>query len=190
MRPVSRPDRSLPGTSISEQEYSPPADTVQLWQAFNALSRESREQFVRAGRAWQVALSLSSEHPTASAAFMVVACEALKPVEKRFDRHNIYHVVEALLGKPTADRLRSQRFQPQQMRSRHFHRGELAGSELAPLLMMSTFTDPSFDEAHRFLANVTPAAIIEWLRANGKVSLSKSVAPKAARQTNARTRRK
>jgi hypothetical protein len=30
---------------------------------------------------------------------MVVACEALKPQEKQFKDHNIYQIVEALLGK-------------------------------------------------------------------------------------------
>jgi len=29
---------------------------------------------------------------------MVAACEALKPADSQFREHNIYHVVEALLG--------------------------------------------------------------------------------------------
>jgi hypothetical protein len=168
---IARPDLSWPGILGDQTEYAAPEDTTQLWQAFLSLPAQSRDQFLGVGRAWQVALSLRREHPTASVAFMVVACEALKPLGKKHDRHNIYHVVEGLLGKPVADGLRLLRIQPQKTRSGHFHRAELAGSELAPLLMMSTFTDPSFDQARWRLATVTQAAIIEWLRLGGLVSL-------------------
>jgi hypothetical protein len=79
-----------------------------LWQAFAGLSPDRRRQFLRVGSMWQLALSLGHEYQTARFAWMVAACEVLKPADSQFRDNNIYHVVEALLGKPTAELLQEQ----------------------------------------------------------------------------------
>ena len=71
-----------------------------------------------------------SEKDTFSFALMVVACEALKPSDPEFTKHNIYQVIEALLGKLIADRLRQHPFPAQWVRSSQLHAGEFHGSEL------------------------------------------------------------
>jgi hypothetical protein len=98
---------------------------------------------------------------------MVAACEALKVNEPLYRNHNVYHVVEALLGKERADMLRWQSFKPQDVRSRHLHAGELIGSEFAQHVMISSFQDPTFDQAYEEMWWTTKAAIIEWLRRGG-----------------------
>jgi hypothetical protein len=116
---------------------------------------------------WQLALSLGHEYQTTRFALMVAACEALKPPDSQFRDHNIYHVVEALLGKPVADRLKEQWFRPQDVRNAHLHRGEFRGSEFVEHAMISSFRDPTFDQACRVLYEIAQAAIIEWLRQCG-----------------------
>jgi hypothetical protein len=37
--------------------------------------------------------------------------------------------------------------------------------------MMSSFHDPTFDTAHRILAGITHATIIEWLRRGGAFTM-------------------
>jgi hypothetical protein len=123
--------------------------------------------FLQARSMWKLALSLGNENPTARFASMVVACEALKPVEPQYRNHNICQVVEALLGKCTADLLLEQWFRPQDVRNVHLHRGEFRGSEFVHHLMHSSFQDSTFDEACRVLHRVVQAAIIEWLSAAG-----------------------
>jgi hypothetical protein len=98
---------------------------------------------------------------------MAAACEALKPRGAESRDHNIYDVADALLGKPIADLLREEWFRVHDVRSAHIHGGEVRGSELVPWSIMSSFQDPTFDEACRVLAKITPAAIIEWLRRGG-----------------------
>ena len=120
---------------------------------------------------WQLALLLGHEYQTAGFTFMVAACEALKPPAPQFRKHNIYHVAEALLGKPCADTLQQQWFRPQNVRSAHIHRGEFHGSEFVQHAIMSSFQDPTFDQAWRVLAQITPEAIIEWLRRGGMFTL-------------------
>jgi hypothetical protein len=98
---------------------------------------------------------------------MVAACEALKPRDPQFRDHNIYHVVDALLGKTITNQMQEQWFRPQDVRSAHLHRGEFRGSEFIQHAMMSSFQDPTFDEACRVLYQIVQAAIIEWLRRGG-----------------------
>ena len=119
-----------------------------------------------------MARSLRNEYQTAKFVFMVNACEALKPPEPQFREHNIYHVVEALLGKSSADLLQEHRFRPQEIRNAYLHSGEFRGSEFVQRAMMTSFQDPTFDLAYRALAQITPAAIIEWLRRSGSFSMS------------------
>ncbi len=102
---------------------------------------------------------------------MVAACEALKPPGPEYRNHNIYHVVEALLGTSAAELLREEWFQPQKVRNAYLHAGEFRGSEFTPPSMMSSFQDPTFWEAKRVIAQITPAAIIEWLRLPGKFTM-------------------
>jgi hypothetical protein len=53
------------------------------------------------------------------------------------------------------------------VRNAHLHIGEFHGSELMMANFMRTYQDPSFREAHRTMAEVTPAAIVEWLKRRG-----------------------
>lgn len=169
---VSRPDFSLGGITVSNTEKEAPNDIVSLWQAFTNLPPDKRREFLQAGTLYQLALRLFSEFRTASFAFMVAACEALKPAGKEFEPRNGYDVVEALLGKPLADRLRGNRSRPQDTRSVHFHRGEFRADEFEPFQFMSSFEDPTFDESSREIARVAHAAIVEWLRKDGIVEFA------------------
>lgn len=166
---VTRPDLDPLGrgirTDLRAQEL--PADVIDLWQAFARLSPARRRQFLQAGSMWQLALSLGREWQTTGFALMVVACEALKRPDTQFRDHKIYHVVKALLGKPTADRLQEDCIRPQEVRNVNLHSGEFRGSEFVQHMMISSFEDPTFDEAHIVLALITPAAIIEWLTRGG-----------------------
>jgi hypothetical protein len=167
LKAVHLPDFSLRGIDGIQTELHLPEDIVDLWQAFTRLPIDRRRQFLQVASMWQLALSLGHEYQTARFAWMVAACEVLKPQDPLFREHNIYHVVEALLGKPKADLLQEQWFRPQDVRNAHLHRGEFRGSEFVQHTMMSSFQDPTFDQACRLLYEITQAAIIEWLRRNG-----------------------
>lgn len=104
---------------------------------------------------------------------MVVAIESLKPVGKRYDKYNVYNMVEGLLGAADAQQLRKLPLAPQRVRSGHFHRGELAAGELAPMLLYSDFHDPSFDETISALTRITRICLIEWLRRGGTYTLKR-----------------
>lgn len=163
--PIIRPDLIRRGIDLSEDEQKAPQDIFDLWRSFDALSNKSRQQFVQAARAWQVALSLWTEHRSSSLAFMVVACEALKPPGKHYDGWNVYDVVSGLLSDEVASQLKGLRLRPQQdIRNVHLHRAHLDTSELINHVLTTTFRDPSLDETSTLLGTVTPAAIIEWLR--------------------------
>jgi hypothetical protein len=171
LKAVHRPDFSLRGIDGTRSEQHLPEDILELWQAFRGLPSDRRRQFLQVGSMWQLALSLSHEYETARFAWMVAACEVLKPPEPQFRDHNIYHVVEALLGKPTADLLQEQWFRPQEVRNAHLHRGEFRGSEFVQHAMMSSFQDPTFDQASRELCRIAQAAIIEWLKQGGAFTM-------------------
>jgi hypothetical protein len=171
LRPVARPDFSLRGIDGSTNERWLSADTVDLWAAYSGLDPERRQQFFQAASKWQQALTHWVEERTLSVALMVVACESLKPPEKRYNDHNVYDVVEFLLGKPVADSLQEPWSHPQGTRNAHFHRGELRGGEFARRAVLSSFEDPAFDLGCRVMADVTQAALIEWLRRGGTVTL-------------------
>ena len=171
LRPVPRPDLSITGVSTSDVEQELPADIVDLWQRFSGLSPGRRQQFLGVGSMWQAALALGHEFDTASFVWMVCACEALKPRDREFRDHNLYQVVEALLGKPTANLLQEEWFRPQAVRHEHLHAGELHGSEFVQHAMMSSFRDPTFGEARRLLAQITPAAVVEWLKRDGMYTM-------------------
>jgi hypothetical protein len=109
----------------------------------------------------------------------------LKPSAREFRDHTIYEVVEALLGRPTADRLKEQWFRPQYVRSSHLHRGEFHDSEHVMAAMMGNYKDSTFYQARRELWTITHAAIIEWLRRGGNVTM-----PVQHRRKNLRRRLK
>jgi hypothetical protein len=165
--PVDTPPQGIDG---STNEISLRADIADLWTLYRSLTAERRIQFLQAAAKWQEALIHWQDRASLSFALMVVACEALKPPNAD-DRQNSYDVVEALLGKLTVDRLRQHPFPAQQVRSTHLHSGEFHGPELVRTAFMSTYQDPSFREAHRELARITPAAIIEWLKRRGAFDL-------------------
>ncbi len=181
LKAVDRPDFSLRGIDGTQAEVHLPADIVDLWQSFAGLSPDRHRQFLQVGSMWQLALSLGHEYQTARFAWMVAACEVLKPPDPQFRDHNIYDVVEALLGKSTADLLQEQWFRPQDVRNAHLHRGEFRGSEFVQHAMMSSFQDPTFDQACRVLYQIAQAAIVEWLRKGGTFTM-----PPLKRRTSGR----
>ena len=141
---TARPDFSLRGIDGSKTELHLPADVVDLWRAFQGLPSDLRRQFLEVGSMWQLAISLTHEYETARFAFMVAACEALKPRADLYRDHNIYQVVDALLGKATAGRLQQGGVRPQDVRNAFLHSGELRGSEFLQHAMTSSFQDPTF----------------------------------------------
>ncbi len=186
---MSRPSMPARGTcppvpmgpaDVTEEQFAVPPDIVSLWEKYRALTQDRRRQFLGAASKLQEArLHWGEQRGTSSFAAMVVACEALKPADPLYSEHNIYDVIDALLGKGTGERLRTQLFDakihpkvhPQSIRSAHLHRGEFHGSEFAHEVMMSNFRDPTFDEATRELFKITRAAIVEWLCRGGVFAL-------------------
>jgi hypothetical protein len=156
--------------SRPQNEISVRDDVSDLWKLYRALTPEQRLQFLQAAAKWQEAMIHWQDRPSLSFALMAVACEALKPSDAD-ERQNCYSVIEALLGRPTVDRIRQNPFPAQHVRSTHLHSGELHGSELIMLDFMRTYDDPSFRDAHREMARVTPAAVIEWLKRRGTFAL-------------------
>jgi hypothetical protein len=145
-----------------------PTDIEDLWRTFTALPAEKRENLLRAGNAYLIARSMWPDQRTAYAAFLVVACEALKPTGKKYDRINVYDVVASFLSVSEAQRLRELSFHPQKVRSEHLHRGKLSAGELLPILTHDYFTDPSFDHMLSDLSTICRTCLIEWLRCQGK----------------------
>ncbi len=155
-----------PPWSRPDNEISVRADIADLWSSYRTLSEKQRLQFLQAAAKWQEAMIHWQDRPSLSFALMAVACEALKPSDAE-QRQNCYAVVEALLGKAAVDRVRQNPFPAQHVRSTHLHSGEIHGSELMMIDFMRTYEDPSFREAHREMAKVTPAALVEWLKKRG-----------------------
>jgi hypothetical protein len=171
--PVERRDVTRPGlgphgiTSDMHEEWVS-GDIEQLWQSFMALPPAKRAHLLRAGNAYLIAQLMWPDQRTAFAAFLVVASEALKPTGKSGDRLNVYDVVASLVSPNEAHRLRQLAFQPQQVRSKHLHRGELVAGELLPMFFDDHFRDPSFDEMLRIFSCISRICLIEWLRLGGK----------------------
>jgi hypothetical protein len=145
-----------------------PADIEDLWRTFEALPTVKREHFLRAGNAYQIASSMWPDQRTAYGAFLVVACEALKPRGKRYDRMNVYDVIASLVSASEAQRLRELSFHPQKVRSQHVHRGTLSAGELLPMFIHDDFKDPSFDQMLWALSPICRICLIEWLRCKGE----------------------
>lgn len=181
LKPITRPDFSERGIDGSIDEQSLPEDIADLWGAYRALTPDQRRKFLQAAAKWQEALSHWRERSTLSFALLVVACESLKPAGAQFREHIIYDVVEALLGKASADRLREHWFRPQDVRNAHLHSGEFRGSEFVHAAITSSYHDPTFDQARRALTPIAQAAIIEWLRRRGTFTM-----PLLQRKTNFR----
>jgi len=167
-----RPGVGRIGIWPDTREQWVPADIEELWRAFTALPPAKREQFLRAGNAYLIARSMWPEQRTAYAAFLVVACEALKPAGKRYDWMNVYDVVTSLVSPGEAQQLRGLSFHPQRVRSKHVHRGELAADELLPMLIHNYFKDPSFDEMLDKLSRISRVCLIEWLRCGGQYKIA------------------
>ncbi len=168
LEPVKRPHFPLAGIDSTRDEVVFPSDILDLWTAFERLAPEKRRQFLQAGNLWQAALSLAwPDYKTTRFALMVGACEALKPLGPEYKEHNIYHVVEGLLGAPYTAKLREDWFRPQDVRNAHLHRGEFRGSEFAHNASDQPFHDPTFDEATSVLGQITQAALIAWLGTRG-----------------------
>lgn len=171
--PVERRDVTRPGlgpygiTSDMHEEWVP-GDIEQLWRSFMTPPPAKRDHLLRAGNAYLTAQLMWPDQRTAYAAFLVVACEALKPAGKTADRMNVYDVVASLVSPNEAQGLRQLTFHPQQVRSKHLHRGELVAGELLPVLFDDHFRDPSFDEMLRILSSTSRVCLIEWLRLGGK----------------------
>jgi hypothetical protein len=171
LHPVTPPDNAVRGIDGTQAEIALPADVLDLWSRYRALSSQQRRKFLQVAAKWQEGLLHWKDRSTLSFALMVIACESLKPSDRQFKEHRIDDVVEALLGPSTAARLKQDWFRAHHVRSVHLHLGELLGSEFELRTMVPGFYDPTFDEARRELFSVTNAAIIEWLRRDGNFTL-------------------
>jgi len=167
-RNVNRPGLGPMGIWSDMSEQWVPDDIEQLWASFRRLPRAKREHWLGAGNAHLISRSLWSSQRTASAVFLVIACEALKPRGQRYDRFNAYDVIASLVGTGEAERLRELAFHPQKVRSAQVHRGERADNDTLRMFMNSHFMDPSFDEMLRSLSAVSRICLIEWLRCGGE----------------------
>ena len=168
---VGRPGLGRYGIGADDTGVRIPKDLPALWKAFRQLSQDQRTQFLNACNAYSIAQSLWPDQRTAYSAFLVVACEALKPAGSRFDNARIYDVVASLIDLATAEALKQLKRAPQTVRSKHLHRGVLASEDLTGLMASDPFQDPSFDQMLTMLAQVTQICLIEWLRRGGRYSL-------------------
>ena len=166
-RPAPRPGLGPYGIHSDMHEMWVPADIEQLWASFMGLPSPKRDHLLRAGNAYLIAKSMWPDQRTAYVTFLVVACEALKPNGKRYDKLNVYDVIASLVGLNEARRLRQLSVHPQKVRSKHVHRGQLAAGEFLPMLLHDYFGDPSFDEMSRALSMIVRVCLIEWLRCGG-----------------------
>ena len=180
-RVAERPGLGPYGITSDVHEKWVPTDIEQLWDSFMRLSSSKREHLLRAGNAHLSAAKMWPDQRTAYAAFLVVACEALKPEGKKFDELNVYDIVASLVSRDEAQRLRDLTYHPQKIRSGHLHRGELAAGELLPMFLHNHFRDPAFDEMLRTLSTVTQICLIEWLRFKGEYQIIRI--PRAVQKT-------
>ena len=172
-RNVTRPGLGPLGITSDVNELWVPADIERLWDTFVRLPDSRREHLLRAGNAYLIAKSMWPDQRTAYAAFLVVACEALKPTGKRYNSLEIYDVIASLLSPNEAKHLRELSvLHPQRVRHGHLHRGELAAGKLLPMLVHDHFMDPSFDEMLSALTAISRLCLIEWLRCGGSYRVS------------------
>ncbi|MBO0732807.1 MAG: hypothetical protein J2P49_00510 [Methylocapsa sp.] len=69
------------GINGSTNEISLRGDVVDLWELYRSLGAERRIQFLRAAAKWQEAVIHWQDRPSLSFTLMVIACEALKPLD-------------------------------------------------------------------------------------------------------------
>jgi hypothetical protein len=167
--PLYAPDK-LPQDILEENEISLRADIADLWNMYRNLSADKRVQFLQAAAKWQEAMMHWQDRPSLSFTLMVIACEALKPSDAD-DRQNCYDIIKILLGTTVVDQIRQGPFPAQRVRSAHLHEGEFHGSELEIANFLPSYRDPSFRDAHRQMAGVAPAVIIEWLKRRGVLQM-------------------
>ena len=187
-RDVTRPDLGPYGITGDMHERWVPRDIEELWRRFMALPPAKREHLLRAGNAFMTAQLMWPDQRTAYGAFLVVACEALKPNGKAADRMNIYDIVASLVSTSEAQYLRQLTFHPQKIRSKHLHRGDLLAGELRPMFFDEHFKDPSFDEMLRVLTRVSRMCLIEWLRLGGKYKVVRLPREKPPLKANTKSR--
>ena len=108
------------------------------------------------------------------------SCEALKPQARKSDGANIYDVISSLRGQSAAKELRALSTHPQDVRSKHFHRGLVLDDELTPRFGTSYFEDPTFDQLLNSLYQNARICLIEWLRLRGHYKLRWLPRPKPA----------
>lgn len=183
---ITRPGLGTYGIEIGETELQVPADIEQLWQKFNRLSPELKTQFRGACNAYSLAQPMWHTDRTSFVLYLVVACEALKPAGRQYDKLNIYDVVATFAGTQTAIDLRDLNISPQSVRSKHVHRGILAEDIYSDISLNDPFADPTFDSMVRMLAQLTRICLIEWLRARGSPRFVRLPRP----QTGTRPRRR
>jgi hypothetical protein len=177
--PLHPPDK--PPLWQDVREVSLRNDISELWRLFRSLDAEHRLRFLQAAAKWQEAMIHWQDRPSLSFALMAISCEALKPAGAD-QRLNCYDVIEALLGGTVAQGLRQNPWPAQQVRSTHLHSGEFHGSELIVANFSRTYHDPSFLEAHRTMAQVTPTAIVEWLKRAGTFEMPFVAKPRSVRR--------
>lgn len=175
---VARPGIERVFDLVLLQARSVPQDSASLWQQLQSLPSGLRRQFLEAGNAYRNAQSFWPEQRTAYASFLVVSCEALKPQGRKSDAANMYDVITSLRSKTSAEELRALSLHPQDVRSKHFHRGLVFDEELAPQFGTSHFEDPTFDKLLNALHMNARICLVEWLLLGGQYKLRWSPRPK------------
>ena len=168
---VKRPWFWNPRSDPDGTTFLLPSDAAALWQRFLALSPESRRHFLQAASKLYESKMVANGSPTLSFALKVSAIEALKPRGKKYNDVDALCVVQHLLGSTIRERLEDGFLTKNvhgtdkilQIRHDSFHRGIFWGSEWKPWEFIATFKDPTFDSAHRFVAEVAREAMVAWL---------------------------
>jgi hypothetical protein len=178
VKQAQRPGLGRLGIWPDDDQAAVPQDVNDLWHRFQSLPEGLRQTFLQAGNAFANAHPFWPAQRTAYVSFLVVACEALKPSGRKYDRANAYDVLASFLGAAVATSLRQLSPHPQGVRSGLFHRGDLVADELVPRFGTDHFQDPSFDSMIRELAIVTRTCLIEWLRCDGRYAFRWMPRPK------------
>ncbi len=182
VNPISMPDRGAvkkvpcyppdnpPLGIIDQRELSVREDISDLWILYKDMNKEKRSQFLQAAAKWQEALIHWQDRPSLSFALMVVACEALKPINANYN-HNCYDVIQVLLGETIVDRIKRSPYPAQDVRNAQLHIGKFHSSELMMMNFLMSYDDPSFRNAHREMSKISAAAISEWLKRRGSFEI-------------------
>lgn len=169
---VQRPWFWNPRSDPDGTKFFLPKDAVELWGELQALASGHHKQFLQAATKLYESKFVAPSSPTLSFSLLLAAIEALKPNDKMYDSANAMFVVKNLLGGPIVARLKDGFLSADihgtdeilQIRHDNIHRGIFWGREWETWEFVAAFEDPTFQQAHRYLAEVAREALIAWLK--------------------------